>query len=93
MGAAFVFFDESHQYNGSPDSLTEPFRLLGKLRDSGYKEPSAFTVSASIPIAGPVQLTNIVNHILESRRLQGLEVKIGGISDVGILKDRQADYK
>lgn len=92
MGAAFVFLDESHQYNGSPDSPTDPFRLLGKLRDSGYKEPSAFTVSASIPMAGPVQLANVVDHILESRRLQGLEVEIGGISDVGVFKNRQADY-
>ncbi|KAI0156753.1 hypothetical protein GGR52DRAFT_200011 [Hypoxylon sp. FL1284] len=92
MGAAFVFFDESHQYNGSSDSPTDPFRLLGKLRDSGYKEPSAFTVSASIPMAGPIQLANIVDHILKSKCLQSLEVKIGGISDVGVFKDRQADY-
>ncbi|KAI1382611.1 uncharacterized protein F4822DRAFT_439241 [Hypoxylon trugodes] len=92
MGTAFVFFDESHQYNGSPDSPTDPFRLLGKLRDSGWKEPSAFTVSASIPMAGPVQLANVIDHILKSRRLQGLEAKIGGISDVGVFKDRQADY-
>ncbi|KAI6080889.1 hypothetical protein F4821DRAFT_41983 [Hypoxylon rubiginosum] len=92
MGAAFVFFDESHQYNGSPDGPTDPFRLLGALRDSSFKEPSAFAVSASIPMAGPVQLANIADHILKSRRLHGLEAKIGGISDVGVFKDRQTDY-
>ncbi|RYO95237.1 hypothetical protein DL764_007722 [Monosporascus ibericus] len=93
MGAAFVFFDEAHQYNGSRNNPTDPFRFLGKLRDNGLKEPSAFTVSASIPMSGPAHLTNIVEHILESKALQGEKEEIGGINDVGVLADRQTDYR
>ncbi|RYO91427.1 hypothetical protein DL766_009851 [Monosporascus sp. MC13-8B] len=93
MGAAFVFFDEAHQYNGTRNNPTDPFRFLGKLRDNSLKEPSAFTVSASIPMSGPAHLTNIVEHILESKVLQGEKEEIGGINDVGVLADRQTDYR
>lgn len=92
LGAAFVFFDEAHQYNGSLDSPTDPFQFLDRLRNSSIKEPSAFAVSASIPLKGPAYLVNIVDHILESRFLQGGEAEIGGISNAKHLETRQTDY-
>ncbi|KAJ3575071.1 hypothetical protein NPX13_g4159 [Xylaria arbuscula] len=93
MGAAFVFFDEAHQYNGTLDSPTDPFRLLRSLRETSVKEPVAFTVSASIPLSGPIQMANIVDHILRSRYLQGQEERIGGIGDAQSLKVAQTNYE
>ncbi|KAI3334266.1 hypothetical protein F4824DRAFT_502347 [Ustulina deusta] len=70
LGAAFVFFDEAHQYNGTRARRTDPFRFLKRLRDSSLREPSAFTVSASIPMSGPDLLSNIVEHIPASRLMK-----------------------
>ncbi|KAI1157747.1 hypothetical protein F5B18DRAFT_668942 [Nemania serpens] len=39
MGAAFVFFDEAHQYNGTLDNPTNPFRFLRRLRKTSLNEP------------------------------------------------------
>ncbi|KAI3322842.1 hypothetical protein HD806DRAFT_116419 [Xylariaceae sp. AK1471] len=93
MGAAFVFFDEAHQYNGTLDSPTDPFRFLRSLRETSVKEPVAFTVSASIPLSGPIQMANIVDHVLSSRCLQGREERIGGVDDAQSLKVAQTNYE
>ncbi|KAI1181380.1 hypothetical protein F5B17DRAFT_445021 [Nemania serpens] len=93
LGAAFVFFDEAHQYNGTLDNPTDPFRFLRSLRDTGLKEPVAFTISASIPLSGPIHLANIVEHALASRYLQGKEERIGGIDNARSLKAAQTDYQ
>ncbi|KAI0163853.1 hypothetical protein GGR57DRAFT_268005 [Xylariaceae sp. FL1272] len=93
LGAAFVFFDEAHQYNGTLESPTDPFRFLRSLRETSLKEPVAFTISASIPLSGPIHLANVVEHILRSRYLQGQEERIGGIDNAQSLKAAQADYE
>ncbi|KAI0203071.1 hypothetical protein F4808DRAFT_449388 [Astrocystis sublimbata] len=93
MGAAFVFFDEAHQYNGMLDRPTDPFRFLRSLRETSLKKPAAFTISASIPLSGPIYLANIVEHVLHCRSLQGQEGQIGGIHDAQDLKVAQADYE
>ncbi|KAI0804242.1 hypothetical protein GGR55DRAFT_691101 [Xylaria sp. FL0064] len=93
MGAAFVFFDEAHQYNGTLDSPTDPFRFLRSLRETSLKEPVAFTISASIPLSGPIQMANIVEHVLRSRYLQGQEERIGGVDDAQSLKVAQTNYE
>ncbi|KAI1158981.1 hypothetical protein F5B18DRAFT_664818 [Nemania serpens] len=93
MGAAFVFFDEAHQYNGTLDSPTDPFRFLRSLRETSLKEPVAFTISASIPLSGPVQMANVVEHVLRSRYLQGQEERIGGIDNAQSLKVAQTNYE
>ncbi|KAI3328243.1 hypothetical protein F4824DRAFT_510938 [Ustulina deusta] len=92
LGAAFIFFDEAHQYNGKLDSPTGPFQLLRGLRDTSLQEPVAFTISASIPLSGPGLLANIVQHILASRELQWEEVEIGGVTDVQSLIEAQTDF-
>ncbi|KAJ3552651.1 hypothetical protein NPX13_g11064 [Xylaria arbuscula] len=93
MGASFVFFDEAHQYNGTLDSPTGPFRFLCSLRETSLNEPVAFTISASIPLSGPIQMANIVNHVLHSRYLQGQEERIGGVDDAQALKVAQTNYE
>lgn len=93
MGAAFVFFDEAHQYNGTLDSPTDPFRFLRSLRETSVNEPVAFTVSASIPLSGPIQMANIVDHVLRSRYLQGQEERIGGVDNAQSLKVAQTNYE
>ncbi|KAI1291234.1 hypothetical protein F5Y03DRAFT_388584 [Xylaria venustula] len=93
MGAAFVFFDEAHQYNGTLDSPTDPFQFLRNLRETSVKEPVAFTVSASIPLSGPIQMVNIVDHVLCSRYLQGEEKRIGGVDNAQSLKVAQKNYE
>ncbi|KAI1318084.1 hypothetical protein F5Y16DRAFT_414506 [Xylariaceae sp. FL0255] len=92
LGAAFVFFDEAHQYNGSLNSPTEPFRLLQSLRDTSLREPVAYTVSASIPLSGPIYLANILQHTLASRYLRGKE-RIGGVHDAHSLEAAQTEYR
>ncbi|KAI0804892.1 hypothetical protein GGR55DRAFT_657637 [Xylaria sp. FL0064] len=93
MGAAFVFFDEAHQYNGTLDSPTDSFRFLRSLRETSVNEPVAFTVSASIPLSGPIQMANIVDHVLRSRYLQGQEERIGGVDNAQSLKVAQTNYE
>ncbi|KAI1316902.1 hypothetical protein F5Y16DRAFT_160834 [Xylariaceae sp. FL0255] len=93
LGAAFVFFDEAHQYNGSLNSPTDPFRFLRNLRDTSLKEPVAFTVSASIPLSGPTYIANILHHALISRFLQGTEEQIGGVDDARSLEAAQTEYR
>ncbi|RYC62831.1 hypothetical protein CHU98_g3375 [Xylaria longipes] len=93
MGAAFVFFDEAHQYNGTLDSPTDPFRFLRSLRETSVNEPVAFTVSASLPLSGPIQMVNIVDHVLRSRYLQGQEERIGGVDNAQSLKVAQTNYE
>lgn len=88
-----MFFDEAHQYNSTLDSPTDPFRFLRSLRETSVNKPVAFTVSASIPLSGPIQMANIVDHVLRSRYLQGQEERIGGVNNAQSLKVAQTNYE
>ncbi|KAJ3564803.1 hypothetical protein NPX13_g7721 [Xylaria arbuscula] len=80
-------------YNGTLDSPTNPFRFLRSLRETSVNEPIAFTVSASIPLSGPIQMANIVDHVLRSRYLQGQKERIRGVNNAQSLKVAQTNYK
>ncbi|KAJ3552358.1 hypothetical protein NPX13_g11134 [Xylaria arbuscula] len=80
-------------YNGTLDSPTDPFRFLRSLRETSVKEPVAFTVSVSIPLSGPIQMANVVEHVLRSRYLQGQEERIGGVDDAQSLRVAQTNYE
>ncbi|KAI0812982.1 hypothetical protein GGR55DRAFT_687866 [Xylaria sp. FL0064] len=63
------------------------------LRETSVKEPVAFTVSASIPLSGPIQMANVMEHVLCSRYLQGQEERIGGVDDAQFLRVAQTNYE